>query len=488
MGRRVAALVVCVALFAGLLAPAPAGAALTWTTQTAETNAALWSVDMLNATEGWVVGAGGTILHTTDGGAHWVPQASGTTQDLHYVDMVSSTAGWAVGGGGTILRYSSGIWTPQTSGTTAALWCVSMLGTGDGWVVGDYGTILRYSHGAWAASAQVTNRHLWCVSMITDADGMAAGQYGTVLRWDGTSWQAAVSADMNAWGFDRADAGRAWAVGPAGLIRAFDGVSWTAQTSGTSSDLDDVSMLNASEGWAVGAAGTIVHYTGGTWWTQTSGTTQALHGVQMLSAASGWAVGENGTILRYKEVPATGSVVVSAEAPAAQQAPSLTFAVAGQAAPGGGSVAGSALDFGLLAHGVPKTGIQRISVTTSAASGYAVTVSESGPLASGPNTIPDFPGDGGGATEIVAGAWSYPTTYGFGYGLANVTGTDAVFADGLFKQFANVGSGETPQEIMRATGPVSGSQVDVTYKVNIGATQAQGTYTNTITYTATGNF
>jgi hypothetical protein len=41
---------------------------------------------------------------------------------------------------------------------------------------------------------------------------------------------------------------------------------------------------------------------------------------------------------------------------------------------------------------------------------------------------------------------------------------------------------------MSNTGPVDGSVAEVGYKVNVGASQDEGTYLATVDYAATGNF
>ncbi len=64
----------------------------------------LYAVDFVNATTGTVVGEGGTILRTTDGGSSWVIQTSGTTRVLRSVSFTDAITGTAVGLGGTILR------------------------------------------------------------------------------------------------------------------------------------------------------------------------------------------------------------------------------------------------------------------------------------------------------------------------------------------------------------------------------------------------
>jgi hypothetical protein len=127
-----------------------------------------------------------------------------------------------------------------------------------------------------------------------------------------------------------------------------------------------------------------------------------------------------------------------------------------------------------------------LQVTTNASNGYAVTASEDGPLTSGTYTIPDVLGDASDITETLSGAWTLPTTYGFGYTLTDVSGTSAAFTSG-YKHFADTGVAETPQDVMTNTGPASADAVDVGYKINIGPAQVEGAYANTLTYIATGN-
>ncbi len=62
----------------------------------------------MDADTGTAVGAEGTILHTTDGGATWTLQSSGTTVPLSGVTFVDANTGWAVGEGGTILHTTTG--------------------------------------------------------------------------------------------------------------------------------------------------------------------------------------------------------------------------------------------------------------------------------------------------------------------------------------------------------------------------------------------
>ena len=64
----------------------------------------LLSVQFIDEDEGWIVGRGGVILRSSDGGRTWVRQESKTAQNL-YALFVDKKKGWAVGGDGIVLEY-----------------------------------------------------------------------------------------------------------------------------------------------------------------------------------------------------------------------------------------------------------------------------------------------------------------------------------------------------------------------------------------------
>ena len=77
------------------------------------TTGSVQAVTFTDATHGWAVGASGTILATTDGGATWSAQDSGhtavgTRADLYAVAFIDATHCWAVGTDGTILATTNG--------------------------------------------------------------------------------------------------------------------------------------------------------------------------------------------------------------------------------------------------------------------------------------------------------------------------------------------------------------------------------------------
>lgn len=100
-------------------------------------------IQMLDANNGWIIGEGGTILRTTNGGLSWVPQASGTTANLRGLHFVDLHRGWVVGAGGLILATSEGgsTWIQEPSGTAKDLSSIFFVGS-KGFAVGAEGTIL----------------------------------------------------------------------------------------------------------------------------------------------------------------------------------------------------------------------------------------------------------------------------------------------------------------------------------------------------------
>lgn len=164
---------------------------------------------------------------------------------------------------------------------------------------------------------------------------------------------------------------------------------------------------------------------------------------------------------------------------------------------------------------------QLLTVSTNANSGYKVYVQEndqmglngnacdgvapsSGDYTFGSNTcIRDTVCAGTPCTHTTSQDWTAdPSSYpGFGYSLANSSGTDAKFqysgGTWLAKQFAdkdrNDGVDEenetdTNAEIMLNSGPVSGSAVHLCFRIDVPALQPAGYYYNVLSYTAVPTF
>ena len=280
-----------------------------WSPQASNSSTILTGVHFLDAMEGWVVGQQGVILHTTDGGANWAQQASGVSAHLAGVHFADAMNGWVVGASGVILATSDGgaNWTQQTSGVSAYLYAVHFVDATEGWVVGQSGVILHTTNGGanWSAQTSGTTQNLPRVHFADDMKGWAVGQAGLILHTadGGANWNQQTSGVT---GYFQdvyfADGMKGWAVGQAGLIlhTTDGGANWSQQTSSIGGySFYDVHFSDAGNGWVVGDPGTIFRTTdgGGSWTKQTSGTTRYLRGVQFFDTSKGWVVGEAGTIL-----------------------------------------------------------------------------------------------------------------------------------------------------------------------------------------------
>lgn len=109
----------------------------------------LYAVVFTDDSTGTVVGAGGTILHTTDGGENWSGQPSGTTKDLWDIFFLNPDTAVVVGGTssgdqGVMLTTANGgiSWEEQSIPTTKGLFKVVFINNSIGTAVGGGGTIL----------------------------------------------------------------------------------------------------------------------------------------------------------------------------------------------------------------------------------------------------------------------------------------------------------------------------------------------------------
>lgn len=127
-----------------------------WSAQASGTSNDLSSVTVLDSNDVYAFGAGGTILHY-DGKSWSQRPIGGITAALRAADVaVDTTTGavtdfFVVGDGGTILHSSDGVtWTAQASGTTTDLFGVTVNAADNGYAVGALGTVLHFDGNAWS--------------------------------------------------------------------------------------------------------------------------------------------------------------------------------------------------------------------------------------------------------------------------------------------------------------------------------------------------
>ena len=306
-----------------------------WVKQNSRTSANLTAVAFVDTNTGTVVGDGGVILRTTNGGAAWIRQESGTTSALLAVSLIDSNIGTAVGDGGTILRTNDGgeHWVKQESDTTRSLYGVAFLNADSGVVVGSGGAIFGTTNGGvtWeirSGGPYVPPRELWSVALSRSGWGLAVGgqwlwgmdppsSWSMQTTDGGVTWREGRAGCYNCllYGASTSDPHTGTFVGSGHTIpadsRAYDYsvINWTSDRGTTWSrpspidpgpPLYAVSCADTSNQTAVGASGTIIRTTDGgvTWISQSSGTSATLTGIAMIDANTATAVGSGGIILR----------------------------------------------------------------------------------------------------------------------------------------------------------------------------------------------
>lgn len=153
--------------------------------------------------------------------------------------------------------------------------------------------------------------------------------------------------------------------------------------------------------------------------------------------------------------------------------------------------------FGSMTLNTFKTAGHLLTVSTNASSGYAVTAVEDDQLGKGGAATPfiaDTTCNGGTCTHTTSAEWTTATNNGFGYAIQNISAAAApstynesarTFST---RQFAAVADTEAPQTIFSSSTIADNEQVNVCYRLSVGATQASGDYENLVIYTATASF
>jgi photosystem II stability/assembly factor-like uncharacterized protein len=289
-----------------------------WYVQPSSANGAdLHGVFFLSdARTGWAVGAGGKILHTTDGGAHWAPQTSNTSFALQAIWFTSALKGWAVGLGGTVLHTVNGgaSWTRIDAGTAQALYDVCFSDGQTGSIAGSGVILTTDDEGDTWSLDFPTAAALYSIS-FSGANGWAVGAAGTIVGTHdyGTSWFVVqpfvTSQTLNAvW---RRSEEKAWAAGAVGSAPRTvpvpivpggpDSTGWQLRNAGAQFQLQGIHFPTDALGFAVGqqSVGLVLRTVDGglTWQTQVSNSQFALDDVFFVDDQRGWAVGANGTII-----------------------------------------------------------------------------------------------------------------------------------------------------------------------------------------------
>ena len=160
-----------------------------WTRLQTPTRHLLLGGTFIDDNRGWLVGAGATILQTSDGGETWhlsqLLEARGAR--FNATSFVGNRLGWAVGSGGTVYRTVNGgrTWQPQNSTVSTDLFDVKFLDAGEGWAVGAEGTVIHTADGGlnWTTEHTGITHPLERLFFADRTHGWVVGFGGTILTY-----------------------------------------------------------------------------------------------------------------------------------------------------------------------------------------------------------------------------------------------------------------------------------------------------------------
>lgn len=194
--------------------------------------------------------------------------------DLHDVTFSDALHGFIVGEGGFLARTGDGgnTWTWDQLGT-ATLRDIFMVNSQVGFIAGDNKTIWRTTDGGTSfgkmqmPSIMVDEEEdFWAIYAFSENDAWALGhRRGTLLRLNGQQWERAGRTSYPYTGLAMPAPDRGWAIAETGHVYRYDGRWALASTLRASAPLRTIRMYSPTEGWTAGDGGLVVRYANGRW-------------------------------------------------------------------------------------------------------------------------------------------------------------------------------------------------------------------------------
>lgn len=265
-----------------------------------------------NNSEGYVVGANGVILKTTNKGETWSTLISGSIETLNGVFFKNSNSGFCVGNNGIILSTNNAglTWSNVSiAGMSSHIKSIFFVNGSIGYLAGQNGCLYKTINGGfnWSnISPSNSSSDIYNGIFFTDVNnGLVVGNNGKILKTTdgGLNW---ITFNLNT--VDLTDvffvsSTEGFLVGSNQIFQSHDGgYSWYSYSSYPTL-YNDLIFLNDQVGFAVGFYGTIMKTTnGGDTWNKEI--TCTLNEFNAVCARDSFfiAVGKNGTIEKY-EVP-----------------------------------------------------------------------------------------------------------------------------------------------------------------------------------------
>jgi photosystem II stability/assembly factor-like uncharacterized protein len=154
------------------------------------------SVFFVNENVGWMVGAGGSILKTTDGGIEWEFQECGLDSWFQSVSFIDQNTGWVVGGGnddkGSIIMTKNSGESWETIETPYYSWLYNVYFKDhlNGWITGDrYSLVTTNGGDSWDIFTIDSSSSFGSIYFIDSNIGWITAEKEIFKTYDGgTSW------------------------------------------------------------------------------------------------------------------------------------------------------------------------------------------------------------------------------------------------------------------------------------------------------------
>lgn len=300
-----------------------------WLVQTSGTSSNLKSVFFFNAQTGYVTGAGGLILITTNGGTNWTQQVTGISDEINSVYFTNFLTGYACCNSGKILYTSnSGTnWISVSTGVTDDLYSVN-----GSFCSGSGNTVLYTINGGlnWIICSNGFLTSFYGIYQVAAGMAFACGVntiFQPLVRKttnNGVSWTSYVfylngnEGNLRDIHFINSSTGFAvsnvWN-GQGGISATTNGaVNWTTQL--YTRALNSIDFAG-STGYSAGFMGYILRSTnsGLVWSEQSSGVSTVLRGIDVIDSLVAYAVGDGGVILKTTNGGITAIEPVNSQVP-----------------------------------------------------------------------------------------------------------------------------------------------------------------------------
>ncbi|MBK7810276.1 MAG: T9SS type A sorting domain-containing protein [Saprospiraceae bacterium] len=312
-------------------------------------------ITFTDSINGWIVGDGGLIYKTQDGGGSWHQVGEGSRERLYCIDFSDEINGWAAGENGTILHTKNGgfSWEHQTLQVDSTfrfpyIYDLHAYSDKDCWVIG-YNGVFKTNDGGrnWYGSNLDSVYGLRSINMINNLSGWAVGIEGIVYKTEdgGVNWKQIHIGTIENFNFVRFhDSQHGWIGGDNGtVLTTLDGgLSWSYHYIGVPASitflqvidhqnawisalsgrlyktrdrgetwtevnpnegnrpLQGIYFFDENTGWVTSGRG-VISYTndGGASWKEDTIGIRVMYGIHFVNRELGWIVGEYGGIVRY---------------------------------------------------------------------------------------------------------------------------------------------------------------------------------------------